>query len=80
MTIDSIFCIYFLKFFVIFIFVIIFLVRFCVILVRNDVYYNNNKSSNLVTIIYYVISTVYIYSWQKIGKSLTHFGDALCKK
>ena len=23
---------------------------------------------------------MYIYSWKKIDKSLTHFGDALCKK
>jgi len=30
----------------------------------------------LVTIFYYVIDTVYIYSWKKIDKILTHFGDA----
>ena len=35
-------------------------------------------SSNLVTIFYYVIGTVYIYSWKKIDKSFTCFGDALC--
>ena len=39
-----------------------------------------NKSSNLVTVFYYVIGTIYIYSWKKIDKSLTHFGDPLCKK
>ena len=27
---------------------------------------------------YYVIVTVYIYSWKKIDNILTHFGDALC--
>ena len=37
------------------------------------------KSSNLVTISNYVIDAVYIYSWKKIDKILTHFGDALCK-
>ena len=37
------------------------------------------KTSNLVTIFYYVIDTVYIYL-QKNDKILTHFGDALCKK
>ena len=25
---------------------------------------------------YYVIDTMYIYSWKKIDKILTHFGDA----
>ena len=29
---------------------------------------------------YYVIDTVYIYSWKKIDKILTYFGDALFKK
>ena len=28
----------------------------------------------------YVIDTMYTYSWKKIVKILTHFGDALCKK
>ena len=27
-------------------------------------------------IYYYVIDTMYIYSWKKIDKILTHFGDA----
>ena len=31
-------------------------------------------------VFYYVIDTVYIYSWKKIDKILTHLGDALCKK
>jgi len=30
----------------------------------------------LVTIFYYVIDIVYMYSWKKIDKILTHFGDA----
>ena len=29
-------------------------------------------------IFYYVIGTVYIYSWEKFDKILTQFGDALC--
>ena len=58
--------------------VIIFLVQFYVILVRNGVLYWKNKSSNLFTIFYYVIVTVYIYSWIKIDTILTLFGDALC--
>ena len=29
---------------------------------------------------YYVIDTMYIYSWKRNYKMLTHFGDALCKK
>ena len=28
---------------------------------------------------YYVIDTVYIYSWKKADKILTHFGDVLFK-
>ena len=43
-------------------------------------FYWKNKSSNLVTIVYYVLDTVYIYSLKKNDKFLTHFGDALCKK
>ena len=38
------------------------------------------KSSNLVIFLYYVIDTVYIYSWEKIDKTLTHFGDATYQK
>ena len=38
------------------------------------------KSTNLVTIFYYVMDTMYIYSWKEIDKILTHFGDVLCKK
>ena len=73
MTIDSIFCIFFLKILVIFIFVVIFLVQFCVILVRNCMFY-------IIFFSYYVIDTVYIYTWKKIDKSLTHFGEAFYKK
>ena len=43
-------------------------------------FYEKHKSSYLVTIFYYVMDTVYIYSWKTIDKILTHFGDALCKK
>ena len=39
-----------------------------------------NKSSNFVTIFKYVIGTVYIYSWKKIDKILTHFGGATYQK
>ena len=49
-TIDSIFFIYFLIFLVIIKFSINFLVQFCVILVRNNMFYKENKSSYLVTI------------------------------
>ena len=31
-------------------------------------------------IFYYVIDPMYIYSWKKIDKILTHLGDALHKK
>ena len=60
---------------------VIFLVQFCVILVRNGKFYEKHKPSYLVATFYYVIDTVYIYSWKEIDKILTHFGDALiCKK
>ena len=80
--IDRIFCTYFLSFSVIFFFFVeIVLVQFCIILVRNDMFYRKHKSSNLVIVFYYVIGYVYIYSWRKkFDKILTHFGDALCKK
>ena len=35
-------------------------------------FYEKHKSSYFVTIFYYVIDTVYIYSWEKIDKILTH--------
>ena len=38
------------------------------------------KSSNLVTIFYNVIDTIYIYLWKQIDKILTHFGDATYQK
>ena len=38
------------------------------------------KSSNLVIFLYYVIDIVYIYSWEKFDKTLTHFGDATYQK
>ena len=60
-TIDSI-SYSFLRFFVIFIFVVIVLVQLCIILVYNNMFYVKHKSSYLVTISYYVIDTVYIYS------------------
>ena len=43
-------------------------------------FYEKKKSSNLVTIFNYVIGTVYIYSWKKIDKILTHFGGATYQK
>jgi len=43
-------------------------------------FYFKKWSSNLVTIFYYVIGNVYIYSWKKVGKNLTHFGDANLEK
>ena len=76
MTIDNIFFIYFLKFLVIFIFLIIVLIQFCIILARNGMFSRNKISSNLVINFYHVIDTMYIYSWKKIDKILTHFGDA----
>ena len=42
-TIENIFCVYFLKFLVIFIFVVIVLVQYCIILVRNNVFYKNQN-------------------------------------
>ena len=59
-------------------FVVVCFVQFCIILVRNGMFYEKHKSSYLDTILYYVIDTVYIYSWKTIDKILTHFGDALC--
>ena len=77
-TIEFIFFIFFSEFFVIFIFVVIVLVQFCIIIVKNSMFYEKHKSSCFVTIFCYVIDTVYIYPWKNIGKNLTHFGDALC--
>ena len=38
------------------------------------------ENTNMVTVLYYAIGTVYVYSWKKIDKNLTHFGDAYkCK-
>ena len=34
----------------------------------------------MVTISYYVIDNVYIYSWKKINNNSTHFGDANYQK
>ncbi len=56
-----------------------FLVRFCVDLVKNGMFYEKNKSSNLITIFYYEIDSDFIYSWKKIDKILIHFGGPLCK-
>ena len=67
-TIDNIFLYIFLKILVILIFVVIILVQFYVILVRNGMFYSKNRSSNLITIFYCVIDTMYIYSWKKIIK------------
>ena len=61
-TIDNIFCIFKKKLVVIFIFVVIVLVQLCVILVGNGMFYEKTKSSNLVTLFYYVIDAMYIYS------------------
>ena len=41
-------------------------------------FYEKHNSSYLDTNLYYVIETLYIYSWKKIDKNLTHLGDALC--
>ena len=49
-------------------FVVMFLVQFCIILVRNGMFYEKHKSSYLVTFFYYVINTVYIYSWKNLIK------------
>ena len=38
--------------------------------------YKTFRSSNLVTIFYYVIDAMYMYAWKKIDKILTHFADA----
>ena len=61
-TIDSIF-LYFFEFFChLHFFVVLVLVQFYIIVVRNVMFYERHKSSYLVTIFYYVIDTVYIYS------------------
>ena len=39
-------------------------------------FYFKNKSSDLIIVFYYVIDTMYIYSWKKFDKCFTHFGDA----
>ena len=75
-TIDNLFCICFWKFWSSSFFVVIILIQFCVILVRNGMFYSKQRSSNLVTIFYYVIDTMYIYSWKEIDEILTHFGHA----
>ena len=57
-------------------FLVIFLVQFYIILVRNGMFSRKNKLSNLVINLYYVINTMYMYSWFVFDKSLTHFVDA----
>jgi hypothetical protein len=66
-TIDSIFGIWF-EMFSHHLFVVIVLIQFCVILVRNGMFWINKKSSNLVIHFYYVIDTMYIYSRKEIIK------------
>ena len=63
-TIDNLFCIIFLKFLVIFIFVIIILVQFYVFYLETVCFIKKHRSSKFITIFYYVIDTVYIYSWK----------------
>ena len=53
---------------VIFIFSSNVLVQFCIILVRNDMFSKNKRSSDLVINFYYVIDAMYIYSWKKLIK------------
>ena len=62
MTIDNIFFIFFEILSHVFFFVVVVLVQFCVILVRNGMFYKRTKSPNLVIVFHYVIDTVYIYS------------------
>ena len=42
-------------------FMVIFLVQFCIIVVKNGLFYEKHKLSYLVTIYYYIIGIVYIY-------------------
>ena len=49
--------------------IVIGLVRFCVILVRNGMFYWKIKSTNLVLNFYNVINIVYIYSWNFLIKT-----------
>ena len=70
-TIDNIFFNYFVIFFV-----VIVVVQFCIILVKNGMFYRNHKSSYLVTHFYYVIDNMSLYLWKRIDKILTQFGDA----
>ena len=63
-TIDSIFYMYFWIIFSSSFFVVIGVVRFCINLVRNGMFYKKHKSSYLVTIFYYVIDNMYIYFWK----------------
>ena len=44
-------------------YIYIYLIQLCDILVRNGMFYEKNKSSNLVTHFYYVMDTWFIYSW-----------------
>ena len=50
-----------------------------VVLYQNGMFYEKNKSSNLITIFYYEIDSDFIYSRKKIDKILIHFGGPLCK-
>ena len=57
-----------------------FLVQLCVILVRNGMFIEEKQIVKFGFRFYYLIGTVYIYLWKKNYKSLTLFGNALCKK
>ena len=59
-------------FFVIFIFVVMFFIQFCIIIVRNGMFYENTNHRIWLPFFYYVIDTVYIYSWKIIDVILTH--------
>ena len=68
------------NFLVTFIFVVIILVQLCVTLVRNNMFYEKQGSSILITIFYYVIDIMYIYSWKQLIINLIHYGDATNQK
>ena len=57
-------------------FVVLFLVQFCIILVRNGMFYE--KIQIIIFGYHFLLSNRYrVYL---LMKKLTHFGDALCKK
>ena len=56
------------------------LVQFCIIIVRNGMFYEKHKSLYLVTTFLLSNRNCVYLLMKKTDKILTHLGDALCKK